>query len=97
VAHSLSAQKRIRQNLKHRTRNRARRAALRTQVRKCQEDLASGSSETAPGTFRTAVKALDQAASRGTIHPNTAARKKSRLARRLNALKTGAAPSPAPT
>lgn len=69
-------------------RNRARRAALRTQVRKCREESARGSGETAVAALGQAVKALDQTASRGTIHRNTAARRKSRLARRLNALKS---------
>ncbi len=94
MAHSLSAQKRIRQNEKARARNRARRTALRTQIRKTLNDFAGGAGETAEQSFRKAVKALDQAAAGGTIHRNTAARRKSRLARRLKAAKpAGAAPT----
>ncbi len=87
MAHSLSAKKRIRQNEKHRARNRARRTTLKTRVRRCRDELQRGSVESAESTFRRACGALDRAASQHTIHRNAAARRKSRLARRLNAIK----------
>jgi len=87
VAHSLSAKKRIRQNVSRRGINRARRSTLRTKLRKCGDLLARGSADTAAGAIRETCQTLDREANRGTLHRNAAARRKSRLARRLNALK----------
>jgi small subunit ribosomal protein S20 len=88
VAHSLSAKKRIRQNQKQRTRNRARRSALKSRLRAFADATAAGDSSLAETKFREACKLLDREASQGLIHPNAAARRKSRLARRLTSLKT---------
>jgi len=93
MAHSLSAKKRVRQNEKRRARNRARRAQLKTKLRKCTEVLARGTGDAAATACREAGRALDRAAGARTIHRNAAARRKSRLARRLNALKAPAAAS----
>lgn len=95
MAHSLSARKRVRQNEKRRLRNRAARSALKTSLRRCLEAFADGATDAAERTFKQACKLLDRDANRGVIHRNEAARRKSRLARRLNALrqKSGAAPS----
>jgi len=60
---------------------------MRGQLRKCQETLLHGSLEEATGAVRTVVKTLDREANRGTLHRNAVARRKSRLARRLNAMK----------
>ncbi len=87
MAHSLSAKKRIRQNIRARRLNRARRSTLRTKLRTCTEVLARGSAETAEGVVRSTCQMLDREANRGTLHRNAAARRKSRLARRLNTLK----------
>lgn len=87
MAHSLSAKKRIRQNEKRRARNRARRATLKTRIRQVRETLAQGAVEPAVEALRVATKALDRASSRGTLHKNAAARRKSRLAKKVNALK----------
>jgi small subunit ribosomal protein S20 len=92
VAHSLSAKKRIRQNVRRRALNRSRRSALRTKLRKCGDVLARGSAATAERTVHDTCQALDREANRGTLHRNAAARRKGRLARRLNALKQKAAP-----
>ncbi len=86
MAHSLSAKKRIRQNVKHRIRNRARAKQVKLQVRKVVEALDERNVEKATAEFRAAVKQIDQGAAKGTLHKNAAARKKSRLQRRLNAL-----------
>ena len=91
MAHSLSARKRGRQNIRRRTLNRARRAVLRKRLRTCREALADDNVETAEKTYRLACKALDREANRGTLHRNAAARRKSRLARRLNAMRSGPA------
>jgi len=91
VAHSLSAKKRIRQNVKRRAENRARRSTLRTKLRKCSDVLAKGTAQDVEGVIHETCRNLDREANRGTLHPNAAARRKSRLTRRLNALKQKAA------
>lgn len=90
MAHSLSAKKRIRQNSKLNTRNRARRAALKTRTRKVVDALASGDASAAATKLLEATRAMDREAVRGTLHPNAAARRKSRMAKKLNALKANA-------
>ena len=88
MAHSLSAKKRVRQNLKHRTINRARKSQLKTQTKHFEEILEKGDVTAAAEQFRLLTKKLDKTASTSTMHKKTAARKKSRLAKKLNALKT---------
>jgi small subunit ribosomal protein S20 len=87
VAHSLQAKKRARQNAKSRTINRARKSQVKTQIKHFEEALDSGNVEAAAEQFRIVTKKLDKTASTSTMHKKTAARKKSRLAKRLNALK----------
>lgn len=89
MAHSLSANKRIRQNARRQERNRARRTALKTASRRTIEIIASGDATAAASALRSLAADLDRAADRGTIHKNAAARRKSRLAKRVNALKAG--------
>ncbi len=86
MAHSLSAKKRIRQNVRHRIRNRARAKQVKLQVRKVVEAIDEKNVEKARAEFRSAVKTIDQVAAKGTLHRNAAARKKSRLQRRINSL-----------
>lgn len=92
MAHSLSAKKRIRQNLKRRIRNRARTSAVRTQIKRYTQVAAEHGSdvETVEKELRLTQKKIDMLAAKGTLHKNTAARKKSQLARMLNAIKTKA-------
>ena len=87
MAHSLSAKKRVRQNVKRRALNRARRSALKGKLRKCSDLLAHDKAEDAARVCRETVRTLDREANRRTLHRNAAARRKSRLARRLNALR----------
>ncbi len=87
MAHSLSAKKRVRQNAKRRTINRARKSQVKSQVKRLETALGAGNVEAADTEFRATVKKLDKVAATSTIHKRTAARKKSRLARKLNALK----------
>ena len=87
VAHSLSAKKRIRQNAKKRSINRARKSQVKTQVRRFEEALSSGDTEAASEQYRLVVSKLDKTAATSTMHKKTAARKKSRLAKKLNSLK----------
>jgi len=91
VAHSLSAKKRIRQNIKRRARNRARKARIRIQVREFNQALATGNFEKAEAALRQATKLLCRTADKGTIHKRAAARRRSRLTRRLNAARAAAA------
>ncbi len=97
MAHSLSAKKRVRQNLARRSRNRARKALIRTQVKGFEAALTAGDFTKAEQELRKVAQRVDRVACKGTIHKNTAARKRSRLARRLNAAKAAKAAAPAAT
>lgn len=86
MANIKSAQKRIKQIEKRRLRNRVHRGRARTEVRQAREAIATGDTEVSAEAVREAVKWLDHAASKGSIHPRNAARRKSRLMKRLAAL-----------
>lgn len=86
MAHSLSAKKRIRQNEKKRTINRARKSQVKTQIKHLEAVLSKGDVEAASEQLRLVTKKLDKTAATSTMHKKTAARKKSRLAKQLNAL-----------
>jgi small subunit ribosomal protein S20 len=90
VAHSLSAKKRVRQALKRRARNRARKEVIKDQVKAFNVALAGGDMSKAEQELRNVVSRLDKVAAKGTLHKKTASRKRSRLARRLNAVRSGA-------
>lgn len=98
MAHSLSAKKRIRQSIKRRNRNRARKEALKDQTKSYLTALASNDLTKAAAELRKTVIKLDKVAAKHTIHKNTAARRRSRLTKRFNALKAGGKhPAPAGT
>ena len=84
MANIKSQKKRILTNAKAADRNKAVKSELRTRVRTAE--ATAGSAEGAE-SLRMAVKRIDKAAAKGIIHPNSAARRKSRLMRRLNAAK----------
>jgi small subunit ribosomal protein S20 len=88
VAHSLSAKKRIRQNAKRKTINRARKSQVKTQIKRYEEALNGGNVDAATEQLRQVTQKLDKAASTSTMHKKTAARKKSRLAKKLNAIQS---------
>ncbi len=90
MAHSVSAKKRVRQNTKRRARNRRRKDQAKQTVRQFDDAVRSGDADKAAAQLRSVYKKLDQLAGKGTIHKNAAARKKSRLARRLARAKGGA-------
>lgn len=96
MTHSLSAAKRHRQSLKRHDRNRPRMTAARTSLKKARAAIASGSEEESTAAIRTASAVLDRAAQKRTIHPNTAARYKSRLTRAQNKSLSGEAVEAAP-
>lgn len=87
MAHSLSAKKRSRQNLKRRRINRARKSMVKTQVKRFEAAVRESDPAKVEQEYRLAQKKLDKVASTSTMHRRTAARIKSRLARRMNALK----------
>jgi len=87
VAHSLSAKKRVRQNIKARARNRARKEVIKNQTKAFTAAAASGDLGKAETELRQLTRRLDKVAAKGTIHKNTAARRRSRMTKRLNALK----------
>ena len=85
MANTKSAIKRIKQSEKRRQRNRAARSAIRSSVKAARTAL-SAKSPDSKASVRDAIRTLDRAVSRGVIHRNTAARRKSALARSLNTL-----------
>ena len=89
MAHSLSAKKRVRQNEKRRARNRARKTEIRDLVKGFNAAVTAGDATKAAAELNSAVSVLDKVASKHTIHKNAAARKRSRLTLKLNALKAG--------
>ena len=86
MANIKSQKKRVLTNEKARLRNKAVKSALRTHVRKFREALAAGDAEQAQAYARVACRALDVAASKGVIHKNQAANRKSAIASRAAAL-----------
>ena len=84
MANTKSALKNIRKSERRRERNKVYRSRARTLVKKTRSLIASGDLEQAQATAQLAAKALDKAAKRRVIHPNNAARHKSRLMKRLS-------------
>ena len=89
MAHSLSAKKRVRQNIKRRARNRFRKELIKDTGKAFTSAIASGDLSKAASALNEAVKRLDKVAAKGTIHKNNAARRRSRMAKKLNAAQKG--------
>jgi len=83
VANIKSQIKRNKQNEKAHQRNKAVKSALRTNVRKFREAADAGNVEEAAVALRVASRQLDKAVSKGVIHKNQAANRKSAIAKRL--------------
>jgi small subunit ribosomal protein S20 len=83
VANIKSQKKRILQNNAAQERNKAVRSALKTKVRRFREALAAGDANAAATALNDASRALDKAASKGVIHKNQAANRKSAMASAL--------------
>ena len=81
LANTKSAQKRIRSNERKHLRNQMYRSRVKTLVRKAEETIFAG--DPSEDAIRTAMSTLDKAAVKGIIHKNNAARRKSRLAKKL--------------
>ncbi|MFV0427193.1 MAG: 30S ribosomal protein S20 [Beutenbergiaceae bacterium] len=86
MANIKSQIKRIRTNEKARLRNKAVKSELKTHVRRVREAIAAGDKDAATTALGTATKQLDKAASKGVIHLNQAANRKSALAKQVAAL-----------
>ena len=86
MANIKSQLKRIKTNEKARLRNKAVKSELRTHIRRVREAVAGGDRDLASVALATASKKLDKAVSKGVIHQNQAANKKSALAKSVNSL-----------
>lgn len=86
MANIKSQLKRIKTNEKARQRNKSVKSALKTAIRRFREAADAGDQGKATQLARTASRALDKAVSKGIIHPNSAANKKSAMATRANTL-----------
>jgi len=93
MAHSLSAKKRVRQNETRNALNRFRKRKMRDAVKEVLEKIAHGTIDEAKAAFKSAARVIDRTASKGTIHKNQAARRKSRLNARLKTRVTSGAPA----
>ena len=81
-----SAIKRVKVTQAKTLQNTIKKSALRTTIKKCKEAI-STNVDTASESYKTTTKAIDKAVAKNLLHKNTAARKKSRLAKALNAAK----------
>jgi small subunit ribosomal protein S20 len=86
VANIKSQLKRIKTNEKARLRNKAVKSSLKTAVRRFRDAAAAGNRDAAVVELKAATRALDKAASKGVIHKNQAANKKSAMAQRAASL-----------
>jgi small subunit ribosomal protein S20 len=86
VANIKSQIKRIKTNEKARLRNKSAKSTLKTAVRRFREAAAAGDKQAIAAELRSASRALDMAATRGVIHKNQAANKKSAMAKRAASL-----------
>lgn len=86
MANHKSALKRIRSSERKRVRNRVFRSKARTEIKKARTLIQGGDVQAAREATLEAIRTLDKAAVKGILHPNNAARRKSRLMKRLAAL-----------
>jgi small subunit ribosomal protein S20 len=86
VANIKSQIKRNRQNEKRRLRNKSVKSSLKTAIRKFNEASEAGNTEAAAELMRDASRKLDKAVSKGVIHKNPAANRKSAIAKRLGSV-----------
>ena len=86
MANTASARKRIRQNDVRSARNAARKSRVRTFIKKVETAIASGDKAQAAAALRAAQPEMQRATGKGVAHPNTVARRISRLSKRIKAL-----------
>ncbi|MBZ5680666.1 MAG: 30S ribosomal protein S20 [Acidobacteriia bacterium] len=87
MANHFSALKRARQTERRTAVNRANTSRLRTALRDLRDTIAKGDKPAAEELYRSTVSVLDKAIQKGTLHENTASRYKSRLGKRITAMK----------
>ena len=90
MPHSNGAKKRFRQDAKRRVRNRSRKAEIRTAIKRVLTAVEQKDAELARRELRNAQQKLDKAAFKRVLHPNTSARQKAALTRRVQALEAAA-------
>ena len=90
MANSLSAKKRIKVNQKKYLRNKSMRSQYRTFVAKAEKVITEGDAEAAGEAVKKAISVLDKTAQKRILHPNNVARRKSQLAKKLNAMNSNA-------
>ncbi|MCL0041218.1 30S ribosomal protein S20 [Dehalococcoidia bacterium] len=83
MAHTRSARKRVRTSLERGHRNRSMRSRFKTYVTRAEKSIRAGDFNLVEEAVRQAQSILDRAARKGIIHPNSAARRKSSLMRKL--------------
>lgn len=86
MANIKSSAKRVLVSREQAARNKANKSALKTTIKKFESVAAEGNHESAEAAYKAAVKSIDRAVSKGLIHKNNAARKKSRMAAKMGAL-----------
>ena len=86
MANIKSAEKRIKVTANKTLRNKMIKSALKTEIKNFEASIVAGNKEEATAAFSKTAKALDMACTKGVVHKNMAARKKSRLAAKLNAM-----------
>jgi small subunit ribosomal protein S20 len=86
MANTPQSKKRARQNVRRNAINSARRSRVRTFIRKVEEAIAKNDADAAKAALQDAQPELMRSVSKGVFHKNTAARKMSRLARRVKAI-----------
>ena len=86
MANIKSSAKRVLVSREQAARNKAEKSKLKTTIKKFNAATAEGNQENAEAAYKAAVKSVDRAASKGLIHKNNAARKKSQMAAKMNAL-----------
>lgn len=86
MANTTSAQKMVRKIERRTAVNKSRRSRVRTFIKKLDTAVEAGDQQAAQAAFRTAESEIMRAVSKGVMHKNTAARKVSRLSKRVQAL-----------
>ena len=89
MANTKSAKKRALVSQKAAARNKSAKSLMKTNIKKFDAAASGSDLETAESAYKTAVKTVDRAATKGLIHKNKAARRKSALTKKLNSISAG--------
>lgn len=81
-----SAKKRVELSAAQNMKNKQEKSALKTSIKKFDAAVAEGDQQKADSAYKAAVKSIDKAVAKGILHKNTAARKKSSCARKMNGI-----------